>query len=321
MAPADVGAQLERILSSRHFASSPRLTAFLRYVVTRSQSSETESLKEYAIGVEVFRRGAEFDPRLDNIVRIQAARLRSRLVEYYAAEGDADPIIISIPKGGYAPETMTRSAPPTIAAPVTDRSRVAVLPFVNMSSNPENEYLSDGLTEEIINRLAGLPGLHVVARTSVFSFKGRNEDLRIVGRKLNVGVILEGSIRAAGTRLRVTAQLVDVESGFRLFSRSYDRELSDVLELQDEVAEAVAGEIAPATERRSAAVSEPSISMHTRRTCAACLRCQPSSPIWTPALRVFAKRSVWTPVMPRPGRVCPTAIFCWRGSTGRPSKL
>ncbi len=244
MNPTAVGAQLERILASKLFSASPRLAAFLRYVVT---TRETDSLKEYAIGVEVFERGTDFDPRMDNIVRIQAAKLRSRLVEYYAGEGATDPIVIHIPKGSYAPElrALEETVPAQQQKPPPDRSRIAVLPFVNMSSDPENEYFSDGLTEEIINRLAAIPTLQVVARTSAFSFKGRNEDVREVGRKLNVGVVLEGSVRKAGTQIRVTAQLIDVGNGFHLFSYTYDRELRDVFELQDELAGAVAGELAP----------------------------------------------------------------------------
>lgn len=247
MTPAEVGTQVDRILASSFFAASPRLTAFLRHIVEKFQAGELDSLKEYTIGVEVFERGARFDPRIDNIVRIQAAKLRSKLIEYYSADGQSDPIIIHMPKGGYVPELRIREKPVRVISQPLSRSRIAVLPFVNMSSDQENEYLSDGLTEEVINRLASVPGLSVVARTSVFRFKGQSKDIRELGRDLNVGVVLEGSIRKAGTRLRVTAQLIEVENGFQLFSQTYDRELSDVFQLQDELAETVAKEIAPAT--------------------------------------------------------------------------
>lgn len=241
-----VGAQLERILSSPPFAHSPRLRAFLRYVVDAHRSGETHALKEYAIGTEVFERGPDFDPRIDPIVRVQAAKLRSRLTEYYAADGASDPIVISIPKGAYAPEIREGGGVGASArASAISRRRIAVLPFVNMSSDPENEYFSDGLTEELINRLAGVSGLQVVARTSSFGFKGRNEDLREIGAKLNVGTILEGSVRRAGDQLRMTAQLIDVETGYHLFSRTYQREYKSIFELQDELARTVVGEIAP----------------------------------------------------------------------------
>jgi serine/threonine-protein kinase len=246
---AEIDRQVERILANPLFAQSARLSALLRFVVKMSQSGRTDSLKEYSLGVEVFERGADFDPRIDNIVRIQAAKLRSRLVEYYAGDGAGDTVIISIPKGSYAPEI--RQAAAKAGTENTSRSRIVVLPFVNMSSDIENEYFSDGLTEELINRLACVPELQVVARTSAFSFKGRNEDVRQVGAKLNVTTILEGSVRKAGGQLRVTAQLIDVASGFHLFSKTYQREYKDIFDLQDELAQAVASEVAPQSVRPS----------------------------------------------------------------------
>lgn len=123
-----------------------------------------------------------------------------------------------------------------------DRS-IAVLPFTNMSGDPENEYFSDGISEEIINALAQLPGLRVAARTSAFSFKGRSADLRTIGDQLNVGSVLEGSVRKAGGRIRITAQLINVADGYQLWSERYDRELTDVFAIQDEIANAIAGKL------------------------------------------------------------------------------
>jgi len=120
---------------------------------------------------------------------------------------------------------------------------IAVLPFVNMSSDKEQEYFSDGLAEELLNNLAKIPGLRVAARTSSFQFKGKNEDLRTVGEKLNVGTILEGSVRKEGNRVRITAQLIKVADGFHLWSETYDRELKDVFAVQDEIARSVASSL------------------------------------------------------------------------------
>jgi len=117
---------------------------------------------------------------------------------------------------------------------------VAVLPFTNMSADPENEFFSDGLTEELLNVLAKNPGLKVTGRTSSFAFKGKQEDLRGIGQKLGVGALLEGSVRKAGNRLRITAQLVNANDGFHLWSQTYDRVLDDVFALQDEIAHSVA---------------------------------------------------------------------------------
>jgi serine/threonine protein kinase/tetratricopeptide (TPR) repeat protein len=117
---------------------------------------------------------------------------------------------------------------------------IAVLPFRNMSPTADAEYFSDGMTEEIINSLAAVPALQVAARTTSFAFKGRNDDVRRIGRELGVAMVLEGSVRQSGSRLRVTAQLINVENGYQLWSNRWDRELADVFAVQDEIAQAIA---------------------------------------------------------------------------------
>ncbi len=117
---------------------------------------------------------------------------------------------------------------------------IAVLPFVNMSPGKDQEYFSDGLAEELLNSLAKIEGLHVVARTSSFQFKGKTEDLRIIAQKLNVATILGGSVRREGNRVRISAQLVNAADGFHLWSEMYDRELKDIFVVQEEIARSVA---------------------------------------------------------------------------------
>jgi TolB-like protein len=116
---------------------------------------------------------------------------------------------------------------------------IAVLPFVNMSSDPEQEYFSDGISEELLNMLTQFPGLRVAARTSSFQFKGQNQDIGKIADTLNVAHVLEGSVRKAGTRLRITAQLIKADNGYHLWSDTYDRELDDVFAVQDEIANAI----------------------------------------------------------------------------------
>ena len=125
----------------------------------------------------------------------------------------------------------------TTAAQTSGSRSIAVLPFVNMSADSENEYFSDGIAEEIINALTRVQALRVASRTSAFAFKGKTLDIRKIGEQLGVGTVLEGSVRKAGTRLRVTAQLVNVGDGYHLWSERYDRELADVFAVQDEIAE------------------------------------------------------------------------------------
>jgi eukaryotic-like serine/threonine-protein kinase len=116
---------------------------------------------------------------------------------------------------------------------------IAVLPLANMSADPENEYFSDGMTEEIINVLAKVPGLQVASRSSCFSFKGKTVDIREVGEKLGVSTVVEGSVRKIGNRIRITAELINVENGYHLWSETYDRQLEDVFAIQDEIARAI----------------------------------------------------------------------------------
>ena len=120
------------------------------------------------------------------------------------------------------------------------KNSIAVLPFLNLSDDPENEYFSDGISEEILNFLAQVKRFKVVGRTSSFVFKDRNEDLREIGRTLDVTHVLEGSVRKAGTRVRITAQLIKTADGFHLWSKTFDRELDDIFVVQDEIASAVA---------------------------------------------------------------------------------
>ncbi len=117
---------------------------------------------------------------------------------------------------------------------------IAVLPFTNMSADKENEYFSDGLAEEIINALTHIPGLKVTARTSAFAFRGKEQDIRKIAQALDVRTILEGSVRRAGNRIRVMAQLINAANGYHLWSERYDREMSDVFAIQDEIAQAIA---------------------------------------------------------------------------------
>ena len=143
------------------------------------------------------------------------------------------PAVTSVDAGAPPP-------PETPAAPVVNSRSVAVLPFVNMSSDPENEYFADGLSEELLNQLAQIPDLQVAGRTSSFSFKDKNEDLRVIGNTLGVAHVLEGSVRRQGNQVRVTAQLIRVSDGFHLWSETYDRTMDDVFVIQDDISGNVA---------------------------------------------------------------------------------
>ena len=261
--------QLERILESPGFARNERLSRFLRFVVEQHLEGKGHELKESVIGVAVFGRRPDYDPKHDAIVRTEAGRLRARLHEYYMAEGTGDPLVIELPKGGYIPAfrqadaallTASRAAPrgmktaalalvglaavvaamgwwwiqhPT--APLT----IAVLPLQNLSSDPANEYFADGLTDEIIRNLSIIDGLRVRSRTSSFAFKGKPRNVREVGTQLGADYILEGSVLRDGQQLRINAQLVRVRDDFPLWTAKYDREVTDVFAIQEEISRGI----------------------------------------------------------------------------------
>jgi TolB-like protein len=151
-----------------------------------------------------------------------------------------DKLVLSTDRDAALVEATTQAVTEQVAteqeeAAEPDKS-IAVLPFVNMSSDEEQEYFSDGISEEILNLLAKIEGLKVIGRTSSFAFKGKNDDLRVIGKALDVRTVLEGSVRKSGDRVRITAQLIDVSSGAHIWSETYDRTLTDIFEVQDSVA-------------------------------------------------------------------------------------
>jgi adenylate cyclase len=136
-------------------------------------------------------------------------------------------------------EAKKAAAKETLAPSFQDKPSIAVLPFVNMSNDPEQEYFSDGMTEELISALAKVEGLKVISRTSAFYFKGEHVDLHMVGEKLKVENVLEGSVRKSGNKLRITAQLINVANDTHLWAESYNRELTDIFDIQEEISQAI----------------------------------------------------------------------------------
>ena len=242
-----VGEQLARIVSSPVFISSARLCRFLTHIVNRTMHGGTGDLKEFSIAMEVFDRTSDYDPNIDAIVRVEARRLRAKLKAYYAHEpGRNDPVLIALRPGSYVPifrrlDKQPEDCREANALIELRAAAVAVLPFVNMSPEPAQDYFCDGITEEIINSLSQLEGLRVIARTSAFQFKGMSLDAREVGRRLDADLLIEGSVRKSGDQLRITAQAIQTESGHHLWSETFRRELKDVFAIQEEISQSVAG--------------------------------------------------------------------------------
>src|SRR5262245_26615606 len=246
LSPSAVREQLARLIVSSQLAHAERLSVLLRFLVEETLSGRAANLKEARIGLEVFGRKADsYDPAFDPIVRVQMGRLRTKLRAYYNGEGASDPVRIDVPVGNYVASfsVLKREAVPEAspAAPrqVVDDLRIAVLPIVNMSADPDNQYFCDGLTEELINRLAQIPELRVVARTSSFQFKDAARDIREVGRLLDVSKVLEGSVRKAGNRIRVTVQLINVNDGCHVWSERYEGDLTDIFAIHERISTAI----------------------------------------------------------------------------------
>ena len=263
--------QLKQVLSSAGFARNARLSGFLRFLVERHLEGRDAELKESLIAIQVFDRRPDYDPKQDAIVRTEAVRLRARLRRYYAGEGSRAPVIIELPKGGYVPAF--REGEPAGEMNARQRSRlrtrlwrivalagfvvaiaavgwwrlhdgnaaipIAVLPLVNLSQNPAEDYFADGLSGEIIRNLSIIDGMAVRSQTSSFAFKGKPRNLREIGKQLAADYVLEGSVLRSGQQLRINVQLVRVRDDFALWSGRYDEGLTDIFKIQDEVSRGV----------------------------------------------------------------------------------
>ncbi|HET7104788.1 MAG TPA: tetratricopeptide repeat protein [Terracidiphilus sp.] len=291
--------QLERILASRVFFLSQRSRAFLRYVVEKAILGHVP--KEYEIAVGVFERSPDYDPTVDATVRVEASRLRSRLREYYTAEGQQDPVLIDIPKGGYACvfTLCERHAddgagwshgeaakPAQAASPALEgsgkRGRIAgmgrgtlwavtlgcslataalaawnlmrwerarepirslaVLPLQNLSGDLGQNYFAAGMTDELTTELARIHGLRVVSRTSAVAASRSQSSLPQIAAALKVDAVVEGSVSRSGNEIRITAQLIDARSDKHLWARSFEGQATNILSLQDTVADEIAAQ-------------------------------------------------------------------------------
>jgi len=261
---------LETVLDSPPFRRVGGQAKLLRYIVEHTLDGDQDSLKEYLLGMDVFQRGQDFDPKADAVVRVEALRLRARLEKYYSGEGKSSPVVIELPRGGYVPTFHLRepAAPkssggrrafPWIAAavagivivsavylgvrrprsPGAGGNSLAVLPFLNLTGNPENQYVCDGFVEDLTTELSTIPALHVAARTSASAIRGRSVDVREIGRQLGVSAVLEGSLRQDDKDWVISAQLVDTSDGYHLWSQTYRGGREAVMAMEGNISTAV----------------------------------------------------------------------------------
>jgi TolB-like protein/Flp pilus assembly protein TadD len=238
--------QLGRIMASATFQPVARLRRFLQFIVTETTAGRGDKLKEYVVGVHVFGKEATFDPRTDPIVRVQARRVRARLVRYYQAEGHADEIVIELPKGRYAPIFRRRSGdvtPKETTSPaVVNRNTVTVLQFADHSRAGQLGYFCRAITEQLIHRLAQIPSVHVVASTVSDQLEPR--EVRDPGPS-TAALVVTGSVRPAGGRVVVTMQVVNRLSGSYIASHSEDAANNEESDAVAAIAESLVARIEP----------------------------------------------------------------------------
>lgn len=285
----DVRAELDRILATRGFASAGRLTKLLRYVIDKSLAGQSDQLKEYSVGVEVFDRDANYDPRLDSIVRVEAGRLRTRLDEYYNGEGAASPIRISLPRGGYTAVFEHRNEPPppmesasavtvtkprssaTIPlaaglilivaamvwflagrnrhAPADTRPTAAILPFEANMIGGDNSNYSALMTEAVTSELARLGTISVASYTSAMQFEGQRRPMSEIAAALKSAYVVEASIDDEASEILVVARIVNTETDRKTWVADYRGARDDIRGL----AQRIAFDISAAIVKQSAA--------------------------------------------------------------------
>ena len=260
--------ELARVLASAAFVRNERQSHFLRFLVERHLQGRDAELKETVVAMEVFGRQADYDPKVDAIVRTEAIRLRARLSRYYAAVGRDDRVVIELPKGGYRPVARWREprqpsvttrprwywlalgaasivaitaawrlTRPSAARLPIPRLTIAVLPLQNVGSTTDS--VSDALTDELIADLSMIDGLSVRSRTSSFALKGKRVTAPEVGRQLGVDYLLEGSIVQHADQLHVNAELIRVRDDTPLWSGRFDRTVRDALVTQDNLSHSI----------------------------------------------------------------------------------
>lgn len=268
----EVRTQLERIVQSRTFGGSEQLKRLLELVVNRSLEGQTALLKEYTLGLDVFQRPPDYDPKLDPIVRVQARRLRSKLEEYYSNEGARDSLLIEIPKGAYVPVFQARrgAAPARRrlfavfagvagvvivslavwaalrgATPAGPARSVAVLPLQMFTEDGAHSHIADQATEVLTTALAKSGRLRVVSRTTASRFRETRATLPEIARELGVRWVVEGGVGLESGRAYVKLRLVDSTSDRKAWADVFDCPLSEIVASSIHAADRIESAIIP----------------------------------------------------------------------------
>jgi TolB-like protein/Flp pilus assembly protein TadD len=320
---AEIRSELQRILRSRAFEKASRSQSLLSYLVESAIAHPPVAVKEYTLAIDVFGRAETYDSNVDATVRVEAGRLRSRLREYYMAEGRDDAVTITIPKGGYAatfsrralasasiqrdassPDPKAPEAQVTVPSALRLSARIgrifpqasllrvltvvacigvllaglsalrereikaasiqsmAVLPLRSLSGSPDQNYLAEGMTDELNTELARIPHLRVISHDSVIHEDLQKKSLRQIAADLDVDAVVEGSILSSGNKLRINVQLTDVRSDRQLWAAGVDGDVNNLIALEGNVAQEIASHarlaLAPGSEGHGLAAEKPS---------------------------------------------------------------
>jgi TolB-like protein len=268
--PDQVRAELDRIVGSSAFAGSDQLKRLLRAIVERTLAGEPEALKEYTLGLDVFQRPPDYDPKVDPIVRVQARRLRSKLDEYYAGEGASSSVFIRIPKGAYVPAFEPRAVPPSRrrwwiaaglcatlalaatgwwytrgvgAAPVDVNRSIAVLPLKMFSNEPNRRHTVEQATEVLTTELARNTRLRVVSRTTASTYGETTARLPEIAGRLRARWIVEGGVGFEGGRTYVKLRTVDSVTDRKIWADVFDCDVSELVTANSKAASGIASAI------------------------------------------------------------------------------
>ena len=252
--PDAIRTQLQRILQCPEFRGSEKQRSFLKFIIAETLEGREEEIKGYTVAVSVYGRSENFDPQVDPIVRVEAGRLRRALEHYYLTVGKNDPVRITIPKGTYVPSFQAVQGPPPkteLSFSDRDDSRlssepsIAVMPLLNLTGDKDQDYFTDGLTEELTAELARFQEIKVIASQSTMRFKGGKVDPKEAGRDLGVRFLLTGSVRKDSKSVKVSVRLIDTSTAARIWGKEYKHKLTtaDLIALQENIAHQAAGVI------------------------------------------------------------------------------
>lgn len=244
---SEVQSHLEKVTSSAPFKQSQRQQRLLAYLVKSYLSGESNRIKVYTLALEVFDKGADFDPDSSALVRVEVGRLRSKLLEYYSQVGENDSVVFELPKGKYQLHVQSRANSIEVvqqsSPEVTDKPSIAVLPLVDLSESKDQAWFALGMTEDLITDLSKISGLTVCSRYASQQIQPDLYKPSELAAALRVRYVLQGSVRRDSQRLRINVQLIDLKAEQLLWSERYDRPSDNALTVQGEVSECIVSQL------------------------------------------------------------------------------